>query len=93
MLFLEVLQHIQLLRLIARRLPQLLLSLIIHHLLDHAPRLAVQIPQLTTLRRDLRNIDLRRPDYHMRPPFHLVDLVEVDVDCLRAVGRGDQRPC
>lgn len=29
----------------------------------------------------------------MRPPFHLVDLVKVDVDCFCAAGGGDQRPC
>ena len=41
MTLLEFLQYVQLALLIARRLPHLLLPLIVHHLLDHAPRLAV----------------------------------------------------
>ena len=69
-------QHIHLLTLIARWLPHFLLPLIIHHLLYHSPRLPVQIPQLTVIRRDLARVDLERcVRCHRGPPFHLVGLV------------------
>lgn len=80
MLLLELLQHVHLLLLIARRLAHLLLPLIVHHLLHHAARLAVQVAQLAVLRRNLRCIDLRRGRHHVCPPLHLVDLVEVNAD-------------
>ena len=50
MTLLKLLQHIQLALLLARRLPHLLLPLIIHHFLHHSPRLPIQIPQLAILR-------------------------------------------
>ena len=91
MLLLELLQHLHLLLLIARGLAHLLLPLIIHHLLYHGPRLAVQIAELAVLGRDLGGVDLRRRSHNMRPPFHLVGLVEVDVEFF-AVGRSFERP-
>ena len=91
MLGLKLAQHLHLLLLLTRRLPQLLLPLVVHHLLDHAPRLAVQIAQLAVLGRDLGRVDLRRRGDDVRPPLHLVDLVQVDGDFL-ARGRGLERP-
>ncbi len=88
---LELLQHIHLLLLIARRLARLLLPLVPHHLFHHTPRLPVQVTQLAVLRGDLRGVDLGRGSHDMSPPLHLVDLVEVDVNLL-AGGGCFQRP-
>lgn len=77
MLLLKLLQHVHLLLFIARRLPHLLLSLIIHHFLHHAPRLSIQITQVGILRRDLRDVNLRGGGYDMWPPFHLVHFIKV----------------
>ena len=57
MTLLELLQNIQLPLLITRRLSHLLLPLIIHHFLHHAPRLTVQIPQLAVLRLDFGGVE------------------------------------
>ena len=80
MLFLKLLQHVHLPLLLARWLALLLLPLVIHHLLHHSPRLTIQVTQLRVLRHDLGDVDFRRGGYNMRPPFHLVGLVEVDAD-------------
>lgn len=77
MLRLKLLQDLPLPLLITRQPAHLLLPLIIHHLLDHGPRLAIQIAQLGRLRRDLAHINLGRGRHNMRPPFYLVDFVEV----------------
>jgi hypothetical protein len=92
MLRLELLQHIHLLLIITARQSCLLLTLVIHHLLHHTPRLAVQVAQAAILGRDLGGVDLgcRRDD--VRPPFHLVGLVEVDGEFLARAG-GLERPC
>lgn len=82
MLLLELRQRIQLLLLVARRLPHLLLALVKHHLLDHAARLAVQVAQLAVFGLDLGHVDLGRRRHDVLPPLHLVDLVKVDVDLL-----------
>ena len=83
MLRLELLQHLKLLRLIARWLPHLLLPLVIHHLLHHPPRLPVQIPQLAVLRLNLARVEeVGRIGRDGGPPLHLVGLVEVDGDFL-----------
>lgn len=91
MLCLELLQHFQLLLLITRRLSHLLLPLIIHHLLHHGPRLAVQVAELAALRLDLGGVDLGGTGDDMCPPLHLVDLVEMDADLL-AVRHCLERP-
>ena len=80
MLRLKLGQHLPLLFLIAGRFPHLLLALIIHHLLDHTPRLAVQIAQLRVLRCDLGDVNLGRVRHDVRPPLHLIDFVEMDRD-------------
>ena len=82
MFLLKLLQNIPLLLLITRQPTHLLLPLIIHHLLDHCSRLAIQLTQRRVLRRNLRNVDLRRTRNNMRPPLHLVHLVQVDRDFL-----------
>lgn len=78
MLFLKLPQHLISLRLITRRQPLLLLPLIVHHLLNHTPRLAVQITQLAILRFDLRSVYLGRIRHDVSPPLHLIGLVEVN---------------
>lgn len=92
MLRLELLQQINLLLLITSRQAHLLLPLIKHHLLHHAPRLAIQIRQGRILRHDLGDVDLGRRGDDMRPPLHLVGLVEVDLHDLRPVRAGSHRP-
>lgn len=86
------LQHLHLLLFVAGRLAHLLLPLIIHHLLDHSPCLAIQIAQLAVLGRDLARIDRRRACNYMCPPLHLVDLFEVYAELFAGRGRL-QRPC
>lgn len=93
MLPLKLLQHIHLLRLLARRLPHLLLPLIIHHLLHHAPRLAVQVTQLRVLGRDLRGVkEIGRVGGDGGPPLRFIRFVEVDGDLFGGVGGGFERP-
>lgn len=91
MLRLELLQQLQLLLLVTRRLPHLLLPLVIHHLLHHRPRLAVQVAQLRVVWRNLGRVDLGRRCHHVRPPLHLVRLVEVNRQLL-AVFAALERP-
>lgn len=79
---LELLQDVELLLLVARGLACLLLPLVEHHLLDHAACLAVEIAQLAVLRLDLAGVDLGGRGDDVRPPLHLVDLVEVDLNVL-----------
>ena len=89
---LELLQHLQLPLLVARRLPHFLLPLVVHHLLHHAPRLPVQVPQLAVLGLDLGGVEeVRRVGRDGGPPLLLVRLVEVDGDVL-AGGGGLERP-
>lgn len=82
MLVLELLQDVQLLLLVARRLAHLLLALVEHHLLDHAAGLAVQIAEVAVLGLDLGGVDLGRGGHDVGPPLELVDLVQVDADLL-----------
>jgi hypothetical protein len=82
MLSLELAQHLQLPLLIACRLTHLLLSLVIHHLPDHALRLAVQVTHAAVLGRDLGDVDLRGRGDDVRPPLHLVGLVKVNFNHL-----------
>jgi hypothetical protein len=84
-------QHFHLLLLLAIRPAHFLHSLIIHHLLDHTPRLPVQIAQLAILGGYLARVNLGRRCHDVRPPFHLVGFVEVDAD-LFARGDGFERP-
>jgi hypothetical protein len=82
---LELLENICLVLLIRAGQALLLLLLVEHHLLDHAAGLAVEIRQLGVIGLDLGNVDLRRRGDDVSPPLHLVHLVEVDLNCLRAV--------
>lgn len=86
MLRLELLQQVHLLLLITAESTGLFLSLVIHHLLDHGTSLAIQITQARILGHDLGDINLGCSSHDMRPPLHLVDLIEVNVDFLS--GRG-----
>ena len=78
MLLHKLLQHILLLLLIARRLTHFLLTLIIHHLLDHCARRAVQVAEFAVLGLDLGRVDFGRRRHDVGPPFHLVDFFQVD---------------
>lgn len=82
MFSLEFLQQLHLLLLVAARATRLLLSLVIHHFLDHGASLTIQITQTGILWRDLGYINLGRSCHDMRPPLDLVDLIKVDVDFL-----------
>ena len=87
MTLLELLQHVQLGLLLARRLPHLLLPLVKHHLLDHAPGLAVQVPELAVLGLDLGGVEeARGVGRDGGPPLLLVGLVEVDGDVFAGGG-------
>lgn len=72
---LKLLQNIRLLLIIARHPACLLLALIIHHLLNHAPRLTIEVAQLRVLRANLRYVDCWSASHDMRPPFHSVNFV------------------
>lgn len=88
----ELLQDIQLALLVARRFPHLLLPLVIHHLLDHAARLAVQVTQLAVLGLDLGRVEEVGGVVRDRgPPLLLVRFVEVDGDFFTR-GGGLERP-
>ena len=91
MLRLKLLQHLHLLLFLTRRLPHFLHPLIVHHLLNHPPRLPIQITQLAILGLNLAGIDGRSARHDVGPPFHLVDLVEVDGDFFTD-GRRFERP-
>ena len=94
MLFFKLFQHLHFPRFFTRRLPHLLLPLIVHHLLDHAPRFAIQVTQLAILRRDLGGVDAGRGRDDVRPPFHLVGFVKVEGDFFGGgAGGGFKGPC
>ena len=82
MLLTELFENLQLLLLVAGWQPHFLLPLIVHHLLDHAPRLTVQIAQLRVFRLDLGGVDGGVVGEDVWPPFHLILLLEVDFDAL-----------
>jgi len=92
MLLLELLEDVHLLLLVGGRAAQLLLLLVVHHLLHHAAGLAVQVGQLGRLGCDFCHVDLGGILDDVRPPFHLVDLVQVDLDGLGAVCIADESP-
>lgn len=91
-LLLEFLEDIHLLLLVRGRQASLLLSLVKHHLLNHAPGLAVEIGELGVFGLDLGDVDGGCAGDDVCPPLHLVDLVEVDFYALGAVRVGGQGP-
>jgi len=80
MLRLKLPHNLRLLLLLAARPAHLLLPLIVHHLADHAARLAVQVAEFTVLGHDFRRVDPGRRGDDVRPPFQLVGLVQVQRD-------------
>lgn len=92
MLILELLQNICLLLLVGRGQALLLLALVKHHLLNHAARLAVEVRQLRVFGLDLGHVNLGCSGHDVSPPFHLVDLVEVNFHRLGSVRVGRERP-
>jgi hypothetical protein len=92
MLRLELPHNLRLLLLITTRLSRLLLPLIVHHLLDHASRLAVQIAQLAVFGRDFADVDARRGGDDVLPPFHFVGFGELDAEFFGARGGGFEGP-
>lgn len=61
-----------------RNWAHLLLPLVVHHLLDHATGLAVQVAELGVLRLNLAGVHLLVRRHNVRPPLHLVDLFQLD---------------
>jgi len=88
MLRLELRQQLGLPLLLARGQAGLLLALVVHHLLDHAARLAVEVAEARVLGLDARHVDGGRGGDDVRPPLELVGLVEVDVEGLEGRGGG-----
>lgn len=82
MLGLELLQQVRFLLLVTSHATGLLLALIVHHLLDHGAGLPIQVTQARVLGCDFGNVDLGRSLHNMRPPFHLIHLIEVHIDFL-----------
>ena len=91
-LVLELLEDIHLLLLVGAGQTLLLLSLVKHHFLDHAAGLAVQVRQLGVIGLNLGDVNLGGICDNVRPPLHLVDLVEVDFDRLGTVGVAGEGP-
>ena len=89
---LELFEDIRLLLFLRRGQTLLLLPLVEHHLLDHAARLPVEVRELRILWLDLGDVDLGGVLDDVRPPLHLVYLVEVDFDRFSAVGIRRQGP-
>ena len=83
---LELLEDVGLALVVRGGQAHLLLALVVHHLLDHAARLAVEVRQLAVLGLDLGHVDLGRARDHVGPPLHLVGLIQVDLGGLGAVG-------
>ena len=75
-------QHVLLLLFVACRLTHLFLLLVVHHLLNHGSGVAIKVTELAVLRGNLGCIDLGSVLDDVGPPFHLVDLVEVDGEFL-----------
>ena len=92
MLRLELPHNLRLLLLIAAWLARLLLPLIIHHLLDHAPSLSIEVAELAVLGRDFADVDARRRSDDVLPPLHLVGLGELDAQFFGARGRAFESP-
>lgn len=84
-------KHLLLLLLIRARKAHLLLFLVVHHLLDHRSGVAVEVAELAVLRGNFGGVDLGSGLDDVGPPFHLVDLVEVDGEFL-ARGSGFKGP-
>jgi hypothetical protein len=75
-------KHLLLLLFVGARQTHLLLLLVVHHLLDHGSGVTVKVAELAVLRGNLGGVDLGGVLDDMGPPFHLVDLVEVDSEFL-----------
>lgn len=65
----ELLEHILLLLFVTRRLALSLHLLIIHHFLNHAPSVTVQIGEFGVFGRDLCRVNLGSGRDNMRPPM------------------------
>lgn len=92
MLRLELAQQILLLLIIASGQTSLLLSLIVHHFLDHASCLAVQVGEVGGLGGYFGDVDARSGGDDVSPPFHFVRFVEVDLNGLCRVWVRGERP-
>lgn len=82
MVGLELLQKLFLLLLITGQATSLLLALVVHHLLHHGASLTIEVTQTRILGCNLGDIDLGCALDNVRPPLHLVYLVEVNDDFL-----------
>mmetsp|Transcript_26783 Transcript_26783/g.63517 ORF Transcript_26783/g.63517 Transcript_26783/m.63517 type:complete len:217 (-) Transcript_26783:660-1310(-) len=73
---LELLQNVELLLLVGRRQAHSLLPLVVHHLFDRLPRLAVEVAQVRVLRLDPLQLDFRIALARALPPLHVAELLE-----------------
>lgn len=80
MLLHELREHVLLLLILAGGQAHLLLSLIVHHLLDQRTGFAVQVGELRGLRVDFSCGNRRVGGDESIPPRHLIDLLERDDD-------------
>lgn len=89
----ELFQYVLLLLFVAGRFSLSLHLLVVHHLFDHAPRLAVQLGQFRVLGDDFCGVDLGSRSHHVSPPVRTSRLGQVDGDLFGAVGfrRDDPR--
>jgi hypothetical protein len=75
-------KHVLLLLLVRAGQTHFLLLLVVHHLLDHGSGVTVEVAELAVLRSNLGGVDPGSVLDDVGPPFHLVDLVEVDGEFL-----------
>lgn len=88
MVSLELLQQVRFALLVASHATRFLLSLVVHHLLNHGTRLTVQVAETGVLGLNLGDIDLGRTRHNVGPPLDLVDFVKMNVDFFARRGRG-----
>jgi hypothetical protein len=84
---LELVEHVKLLLLVTGRKSHLLLSLIVHHLLNHSSGLTVEVAEVGVLGVDLGGVDGGVVGKDVGPPLHLVGLLEVDLNGLLVLDR------
>lgn len=86
MLLHELFQQILLFLLVTAGLPLPLHLLVVHHLLDHPARLAVEFRQLGVFGLDLGHVDCGGGRHDVRPPVGAAGFGQVDVDGFGGVG-------
>ncbi len=82
----ELFEYVLLVLLVTGGLALPLHLLVVHHLLDHAARLAVELGQFRVLGHDLRRVDLGRRRHYVCPPVRPAGLGQVNRDLFGVVG-------